>query len=239
VAILAVAGRAAAQERLVQQAIDQATGAVVRLYETADGPRIDVAAAGLTIRKAVTGESVTTAIHRGKESLVIESGPSGLTVSGSAGRFTAPYGEQAAGARTKAMVAASPLAADAARLIGRMRLAGLPTVQPVLLTTRAFLLSAADDQSGVQALKAWMRDLRLRGRIVKAGGVQKTPTDCWNAYGDEILAAYDQFVDCVNNLAWWQWDTGVQKCSYVYDLRVLGASSWYAACVSLGWLFGK
>ena len=53
VAVLAVAGPAEAQDRLVQEERDAATNATVRIYKTSQGPRIDVQTSSLRIGKEV------------------------------------------------------------------------------------------------------------------------------------------------------------------------------------------
>ena len=237
-AFMAGSGRAAAQDRLLQQTRDSATGAWMRLYQTADGQRIEVEAPAMTIRKQVKGDTVVTTLRSGKESLALELGPEGLTVSGSAGHVTTGHDNPVAGARAKRLVAASPLSARAAALIAKLSFAGLPTLQPVLLTTRALLLAAADDESGTSELKAWFRNLRMRSQVVKAGGAQRTPSDCWKGYGDELLAAFDEYMECVRDPYWWE---GIPplRCGVLYEIRIIGASTWYAGCVSLGGLIGK
>ena len=236
---LLLTGQAAAQDRLLQRAKDTATGAWLQLYQTNSGTRVEVDSPGLTIRKEASGDTVVTDVRSGKESLVIRWEPSGMTVSSSGGHATAAVGDSAASARVKQLIAASPLAGRAAALIAKLGFAGVPMLQPVLLTTRAFLLAVADDGSGALELKEWVSSLRSRPQLVKTGGAPQTPTDCWKGYGDEVLAAFDEYWDCIQHPYWFESNLPTTRCGLVYEIRIIGASAWYVSCVSLGGLIGK
>ena len=164
---------------------------------------------------------------------MIEADGSTLAVTGTRGQVVVsrPAIEPAM-ERAKRLVAQSPLSARAAALIGQMGFGEAAALQPLLLTTRAFLLAAADDESGTRELKEWVRKARLRAQVIKHGGAQKTPSECWKEYGDEVLAAYDDFVDCINNIKWWDPFLPVQRCEVVYEARIIGAAAWYTDCVS-------
>jgi hypothetical protein len=228
------ADRALAQDRLVHQATDPATGAVARLFQTSAGPRLEVESSDITLGKQVSDGRVVTTLRHGRQSLVIEADASALSVSGSGGRAVARPGDEAGMRRARQIVAHSPLTARAVSLIARMGFGDASALQPLLLTTRALLLSASEDESGTMELREWVRRLRQRARVVKISEEQRTPTECWKAYGDELLAAYDDFVDCINNIKWWDPFVPVQRCEVIYEVRIVGAFAWYASCVSLG-----
>jgi hypothetical protein len=158
-------------------------------------------------------------------------------VSGTRGTATATSGDQDSVNRAKALVAKSPLSKRAAALIGKMGFGDASALQPLLLTTRAFLLAASDDQSGVHDLMNWMKTARAKARTAKVGDAGCTasagPTTCWIEYTIEILAAFDEFVDCFNNIKWYDPFFPVQRCEVVYEVRILGAFAWWMGCLGL------
>ncbi len=229
---------ALAQDRVTQQAKDPVTGALVRLYETKTGPRVVVETPAVTLRKELSGGTVITTLTGGRESLVIEADGSTLTVTGTRGHVVVSGEDRAGLERAKRLVAQSPLSTRAAALIARMGFGDAAALQPLLLTTRAFLLAAADDESGTLELKAWVRKARMRTQVINTGGGQKTPSECWKEYGNEVLAAYDDFLDCINHIKWWDPLFPIQRCEVVYEVRIIGAFAWYADCVKLLGLIG-
>ena len=226
------AGRASAQDRLVQESRDPNTGSVAKVYLTPSGTRIDLQAPGLGIRKELIEGRVRTTITSGRDSLVIEAGPQFVSVATKGRTAVATAANPAPLATTKRLVAESPLAARAAALIAKIGFGDRSPLQPLLLTTRAFLLAARDDASGGRELAAWMANVRNTPRVIPASFGQKTPTECWNAYGDELVNAYTDYIDCVQGIRWYSLYTE-KGCAMIYELRILGAFTWWASCVSL------
>jgi hypothetical protein len=59
-----------------------------------------------------------------------------------------------------------------------------------------------------------------------------TPTDCWEAYTKEAIAAFIEYEDCMKNLSWWE-VLDAAACAAIYDMRAIGAFSWWLKCVAL------
>lgn len=222
----------AAQDRLVQERLDPVTGAVVRVYKSAVGGSVEVQAATLTVRKQILPGKVVTTVKDGQDNLVIALDQRTLTVRTSHGRVTASRSQRADLARAKRLVAQSPVAARAAALIGRMGFGADTPVAPLLLTTRAVILAAMDDGTGNEDLSRWMRQFRGRAQVVKATFEQKTPTECWELYVKEALAAVLDYEACMKGLSYWD-VLDVLACAVIYDVRAIGAFSWWLNCVSL------
>jgi hypothetical protein len=133
-----------------------------------------------------------------------------------------------------AMIARSRAARLAADLLNRINTSDASLAR-VLLSTRAMLLAAANDRTGVADLARWTEEARARaasGRpVVVKTGFQDSPTDCWNKYAAEAIAIYKEYEDCINNLSWYQ-VVQAMACLAIYDLRALGAFSWYIGCVN-------
>ena len=63
-------------------------------------------------------------------------------------------------------------------------------------------------------------------------GSTSSPTDCWNAYSKEAIAAYIEYEECMKPLSWWEF-LDEAACATVYDMRAIGAFSWWMKCVAL------
>lgn len=221
----------------MHQKTDPVTKAVVRVFKAPSGGAVEVQTSTLRLRKQMSASKVVTTVKDGREELVITFDQHSLTVSSPQGRVSASKGRQDAMARAKALIAQSPLAARAAALIGRLGFGADSPVMPMLLTTRAFLLAAVDDGTGQEELRAWVRHAKSRVQVVKASLDQKTPTECWEAYAKEAIAAWIEYEQCMAEVAWWN-IFGASACAAIYDLRAIGAFSWWLNCVSLLGIIG-
>jgi hypothetical protein len=231
-AIVVMVGQATAQDRLVQEGRDRVTGAAVRVYRTTGGARIDVEAPAIRLRKQLINNKVVTSLSGSGESLVIEFDGRTFSASGTRGRASAMRGDEATLRRVRKLVAESPLTGRAAALIGRMAFGANSALEPVLLTTRAFLLGLSDDLSGLRDVSEWMRQARSRTQVIRASVGQKTPSECWAEYSKEAIAAWTEYEECMKNVKWWD-PFGEAACTLVYDLRALGAFTWWLDCVKL------
>ncbi len=232
------AGLAAAQDRLLQEAKDQASGSTMRVFATAEGPRVELEARGLFLSKQVAGERVLTTLRGGGETLSIDLAPRVMTVTGTKTKAVATIGDRAQIERARQVIARSPLTERAAAIIGNIAFGPRSAIEPLLITTRAFLLAAVRNQPVAPEMNRWVRDYRSRTSIAKVSLEQRTPSDCWKAYGDEVLDAYLDYEDCVKNLHWYD-PFGEKGCAVVYEVRIIGAFTWYSGCVSLGAVIGK
>ena len=237
IACFAVASQALAQDKPLLQSTDRATGASVQIYRSANGPRLNVQSPSVTVEKFLApGGVVVTNLRHGKESLRIEVTDRQMVVSGTRGRVVAPAGDQAAAERARELVAKSPLTKRATDLIGKMGFGDGTPVQPLLLTTRAFLLAASKDGSGFAELKRWMQNKRSSVSVVKVSlpvGQQKSSSQCYKEYGDELLAAFDDFIDCINHIKWWDPFWPKERCELVYEVRILAAFAGWMACLGV------
>lgn len=229
---------AAAQDRLIQEATDRSTGAAVRVYQTLAGPRLELQTPALLLQKQVSKDHVVTTIKGRGESISIDLAESLVTVTTGRVRVVAPHTDARQLERARVLIADSAVARKAAELIGRMAFGSRSAIQPLLLTTRAFLLAARHDDRGAQEVAEYMRSLKAAGKVVPAAFGQRTPSDCWKAYSDELVDAYTEYIECVKHLHWYD-PFGETGCAVVYEVRIVGAFTWYAGCVSLGGIIGK
>jgi len=238
-ACVAVAGRAAAQETPLIQSTDRATGAVVKVFRMPTGPRLDVVSPTISLSKHLAaGGVIVTTLRDDRESMRIEVSQTRLVVNGTRGAATATTSDAAGAAKARDLVAKSPLTKRAAALIAKMGFGENSTVQPLLLTTRAFLLTMMKDGSGMAELKQWMNNMRARTHVVPvalpaAAFAQKSSSQCWKEYGDELLAAFDDFLVCFNNIKWYDIFFPVERCEIVYEARILAAFAGWMSCLGV------
>jgi hypothetical protein len=235
---------AAAQERLVHQEVDRNTSAVIRVFKTVEGGRIELVTPALKVTKSISGNRVVTRMTEGREQLVISMDRDTVAVSTGAATVTAARSDRTRLERERQLIAASGVGRHAAALIGRLGLGSATPIQPLLLTTRAFILAAAGNGDGGRALAQWARQAALVAsarpvalKVAWADPEQEkssssSPTDCWNAYSKEAIAAYIEYEECMKPLSWWEF-LDEAACATVYDMRAVGAFSWWMKCVAL------
>ena len=234
VAVLIVAGPAGAQDRLVQEERDAATNATVRIYKTAQGPRIDVQTSSLRLGKEMRGRKVITTLTGGGERLVIEFDNETLMVDGTIGKGVASRNDAAAFARVSQLAAGSTLTRRAAGLIAKMGFGTNSPIQPMLLTTRMFLLALTNDHSGIREMSDWILRTRTRLKVVPASfdDEDRTAGQCWEEYMKEAAAIWEEYVQCTKDTKWWD-ALGDFGCTLRYDMRALGAFTWWLDCVKI------
>ncbi|HXT71812.1 MAG TPA: hypothetical protein VN700_18795 [Vicinamibacterales bacterium] len=234
------------QEKLVHQEIDRNTHAIVRVFKTTTGGRIEVETPRLKLTKTVAGESVVTRVSEAGDELTISMNQRTLTVASKASRVSTSRTDKVRGEQARAIVAASSAGRSAAELIGRMGLGAATPVQPMLITTRLFLNAAAGVRTGGGELARWAREARAvsntRATAFKvslaapdqdSASKGRTPTECWNDYAKEAIAAYMEYEDCMKEHQSW-WDVlGRGECGVVYDMRAIGAFTWWLKCVAI------
>src|SRR5262245_34295300 len=105
-AAVMVAAPAHAQDKLVHQEIDRNTKAVVKVFKTSTGGRIEVTTPRLSMSKTVIGERVVTRISEAGDELLISADDKVITVSSKAGRLSAGRTDKTRAERVRVIVAA-------------------------------------------------------------------------------------------------------------------------------------
>ena len=234
---------AAAQERLIHEEVDRNTAAVVRVFKTVDGGRIELVRQGLKVTKSIAGDRVTTRMSEGQDHLVIATDRDTMSISSGATTVTAARSDRGTLERGRQLIASSRVGKQAAAVIGKLSLGSTTPIQPLLLTTRAFILAAAGNGDGGRELVRWARQAALatsaRPVALKVAwspadqtGQSSSPGDCWNVYSKEAVAAYVEYEECMKDLHWWEF-LDEAACATIYDMRAIGAFSWWAKCVAL------
>jgi hypothetical protein len=117
-----------------------------------------------------------------------------------------------------------------------MRLTADSPLRQTLLSTRAFLLASAGDDSGASEIARSIRQLEMArrgaGYIRTAGQDLTGPSVCWTLYAVEAIAAYIEYEGCMDSEEWWD-ILGQISCAVIYDIRAIGAFAWWLSCVGL------
>jgi hypothetical protein len=224
------AGRAEAQATSrVQRATDPVTGAEVRVSQTPAGSLfMEIAAPGVTVTKQASNGVVSTVVRVAKDELRIEASRSAIIVSSGGRRVEATAARLDRLKDAQALIAQSPAAAQAARLLGRISLGHYSPLTLAILSTRNMLLGTADVKAGRQELGSLMDNAVNQLRTVRVA-VQDSPTDCWNKYVKEALLAWKEYEDCLDSSGFW----GDFACDLLYDMRAVGAMTWWMKCVAI------
>jgi hypothetical protein len=233
VAASAVAGGAtarAADGTLVRRLVDQTTGSDVRVYRGAGQDiSVEVSSRDVTVRKVLTEGTVRTTIETRGERWALVVGPSGLALETPAGVVRAATASSAAFARARESMARSSAVRRAIALLGKVNLGPRSPEGHLFLTTRSVLLALGRDTSGRVELARWIEEAR-QPRFVRVGQ-DRTPTECWDAYVKEAIAAVDEYRDCLKGVGFFD-IFGNDACELIYDLRAIAAFSWWIRCVT-------
>jgi len=242
-AVAVTASPAAAADRILHHAIDHATGAVVRVVQTPAGNRVEVESAGLSVSRQIAATKVTTVIRDQRAELTVSFERGRLTVKSPAGQLSATQSQVTQLAAARRLIDEFPGSRKALALINKLGFGPEVPVLPLLVTTRSFLqavtttpASAADQATFQQRV-----DAAAGVRVTKVAFGQdsgkkttdRTPTECWDAYTKEAIAAYIEYEQCVKDLAWYEL-LDMTACAAIYDVRAMGAFSWWMRCVSIG-----
>jgi hypothetical protein len=224
------AGRAEAQATSrVHRATDPVTGAEVRVSQTPSGSLfMEIAAPGVTVTKHASNGLVSTVVRVAKDELRIDASRSAVVVSSGGRRVEATAARLDRLKDAHALIAQSPAAAQAVRLLGRISFGHYSPLTLAILSTRNMLLGTADVTAGRQELGGIMENAVNQLRTVRVA-VQESPTDCWNKYVKEALLAWKEYEDCLDSSGFW----GDFACDILYDMRAIGAFTWWMKCVAI------
>jgi hypothetical protein len=222
-----VALAAAPTTAVVQRVKDPATGIEVSVSQDKPGSVTVEARDGIvTVRRQLTKDRMQTIVSTSTERVVLTIDAAGLSVTSGRRQLRVSPAHPEAGADIERLLRTSAALGQADVLLSRVRTSAGSPVGHTLRLTRAFLLSVAgrrDEAVGVaQAARAELRT----ARVIDAGF---GPDDCWNEYVREAVSAYDEYVDCQKSTTF----DLLNSCTIIYDMRAIGAFSWWVSCVGL------
>jgi hypothetical protein len=221
------------RDRVLQRSTDPVTGAELTISRgDAGAVAIDVQARELRIRKELAAGRMLTSVKTPTDELTIEFDRRTFTVTGGGRRVevTPDHPDRIEAARS--IIAHSDAATRGAALLGRIGVGPTTPLRLLLLSTRV-VLQAGEPDAGTKAdAAAWLENSRRRSRgPLTRVSLDDGPGDCWDKYAAEAIAAYMEYEDCMDNVKWYDL-LGAPACAIIYDMRALGAFSWWLGCVS-------
>jgi hypothetical protein len=221
------------RERVLQRGTDSATGAEVTVARGDAGLiAINVQAPDLRLRKELVAGRMVTSVRTPGDELTIEFDRRTFIVTGGGRRVevTPDHPDRIEAARS--IIAHSTAAARGATLLGRMGVGPDAPMRVLLLSTRVLLQAGEPDESTKADASRWVESARTRARAgITRVAIQDGPGDCWAKYAAEAIAAYMEYEDCMANVRWYDL-LGAPACAIIYDMRAIGAFSWWIGCVS-------
>lgn len=210
--------------------VDPATGATITTR--AGGPGIasfEIATNRLTIHKTVVaGRSVTT-ISAGGDRLAISIDRTSVAVATNTATASARLAHPEGIDRIVSLLGPSRAAAEAARLLERLRLDPKTGAGQAFAFTKALLESAEGNREDTVNLVASARPAAGGARIVEAR-VGPSPGECWDAYAKDAIRVANEYIDCYNNTSWYD-VIGRMGCGALYDIQAESDWLWYMNCV--------
>jgi hypothetical protein len=224
----------------VYRSVDAATGATVTVYRPApDRALVEVEAGSLRIVKSLAPGVAETRLLSPHEDLAIRLTRAGVSVRDGRLGVVIAGADEAGLQQARARLRASRVVRDAIGLLGRLGLPGGSPVSHTLRVTEA-LLEAAVRSKIVTGRAGGPRPLvapapRPLAVAYRQEGMQTVeegdgPTGCWDAYAKEAIAAWIEYEQCVDSEEWWD-AIGLVSCAVIYEMRALGAFSWWVSCV--------
>jgi hypothetical protein len=221
---------APASKGIVQRVTDPGTGLQIRVQQDRPGAvSVEIGDRTVTVRRELQANRLVTTVTTAGDTVSLTVDKNGLSVTSSRGRVRVSPAHPEAGEAVVRLLSGSPAVRRAADLLGRVNLGPVSPTGQTLLLTRAFLLSVAGEREEALEVVRSARAMLQRPRIVDA---RSGPGDCWDEYVKEALACYKEFEDCMRGLAWYD-VLGKTACATLYDLRAIGAFSWWVSCVGL------
>jgi hypothetical protein len=209
---------------------DPSTGARISIFMAPLGEgEFEVANQLVSIRKRVTRQESLTTIRSAGEEISIALTPTRL-VARSAGQELVIT--TAAREESEALRAWLAESAAVRRAIGLLGAVHVPVNSPLTVTLAMTRLQ-------LQAMSGEVapgRDAReLAKRILQQASMQRVgddegPTECWVQYAKEAITAWIEYEQCVDGTKWYD-VLGLAGCLAVYDIRAIGAFSWWMTCV--------
>jgi len=209
--------------------VDPATGATIITRGGAPGTAsFEIATNRLTIHKDVLlGRSVTT-ISAGGDRLAITVDRTSVVVATTAGAASATLAHPEGIERIVSVLAPSRAAAEAARLLDRVRLDPQTAAGQAFAFTKALLQSVEGNRAATLTLASSARPTE-GARIVEAR-VGPSPGECWDSYSRDAIRVANEYIDCYNSTSWYD-VLGRMGCGALYDIQAEGDWLWYMNCV--------
>jgi len=227
-----VAAAATTAPKGVVTIADPADGFTIRVQQGKPGEvTIEVAGRDVTVRRQLAPGRLQTDVRTASEKVSFVLDAKGLAITTPHGHVRLSPTDMDANRTAMRLLDHSVALRRASALLSQVTLGDTSPVGHMLMLTHAFLLTMAGERDEALAVARQARATLQTVRVARTG-FGGGPDECWNEYAREAIAAFLEFEDCMKGVAWYDVFGGA-LCSSIYDLRAIGAFSWYLSCVGL------
>lgn len=222
----------------VHRRTDPATGALIQLFRPSAGRgMVEVLTPVMRIQKTLEAGRVQTRVASAAEDLTITLSRGGVRLTDARTGLTVDGRDRHGLEQVRRQLQASRAISAALAVLKALEPERGSPVTHSLLVTQAMLESALGRPDAGRALTRWVRrpveGVKVRhvsGYVQDAQEMQEGPTDCWDEYVTEAIAAWMEYEQCVDAEEWWD-APGLLSCLLIYEMRAIGAFSWWVSCV--------
>ena len=202
---------------------------------------IEVADAGVAVRKEIAADASHATITTAKDELHLRVVRGQMTVSSPGGSVTLGGGTADEVAQLMAVLQRSDAAVKGLALLKRVPANTRDFGRQSLLLTRAILELGTGPSDAVSLHRRGVAEeqaRRLTARPVGAsvtrvamqqGSQDRTAAECWDLYAEEAVRIANDFAECTDSLRWYD-ALGWTACSLIYTIRAEGAMFWFLNC---------
>jgi hypothetical protein len=220
----------ASMEKPARVFTDPASGARISIFPAPLGAgEFEIATEAVSLRKRVTKQESVTTIRSAGDEIRLTLTPTRLVVR-SAGQelaITAPAREDAEALH--AWLSASVPVRRAIALLGAVQVSGTSPLAVTLAMTRLQLQAMSGDLAPGREARELARRILQQASAVRVSD-EEGPTECWVEYAKEAISAWIEYEQCVDGTKWYD-VLGLASCLALYDIRAIGAFSWWMTCV--------
>lgn len=239
VALPASAEQAAAippqTSRFLYDAVDPVSGARITVHRAPLGEaHFDVAHPAARVSRRATRTGSVTVMEAGGERVTLRTSAEGVVFEQAGARVEVRADDRTAVQALHSRVAKSVVVDRATEMLSRVRSATSSPAGVALQSTVMMLKTVRGDDDAARHMAVTvsaLRELSTRARVILAS--DEGPRECWDPYARDVQSFWNEMVACLNGEQWWD-VVGRLGCNLRYDLQVLGAVTWYVACVNNG-----
>jgi len=218
---------------LVQQIKDPSSGLEVRVFVGGKADvSIEVGDRSVQIQKQLVRGAAVTHLTTSTERLTLTVTGRQATLDGTLGRVVASSAQPGSREALRSRLKRSSAVNRAIALLGRLDLGPRSPLGHALLATRVMLLTETGDERGAGEMSRWVQNAQQALAVTPVAYQQMLPGDCWNEYAKEAIATWKELEDCIRDVKWYEILEEL-ACGTIYDLRAIGAFSWYLKCTAI------
>jgi hypothetical protein len=209
---------------------DPSTGARISIFSAPLGEgEFEIANQTVSIRKRVTKRESLTTVRSAGEEITVALTPTKLVARSAGQELVITTAAREESEALRAWLGDSPAVRRAIALLGAVH---VPVNSPLTVTlamTRLQLQAMSGDVAPGRDARELAKRILAQASTLRAGD-EEGPTECWVQYAKEAIQAWIEYEQCVDGTNWYD-VLGLAGCLAVYDIRAIGAFSWWMTCV--------